>query len=72
MAYGNAERMWNLQEYIKEYDKLKSSHDGLVNLLLETRLFLTIVKNATNDATIINTHQKMIRKITKALALAKE
>jgi hypothetical protein len=30
MAYGNAERMWNLQEYIKEYDTLKQSHSRLM------------------------------------------
>ena len=35
MAYGNAQRMWNLQEYIKEYDKLKTSHTKLLEQLTE-------------------------------------
>ncbi len=29
MGFGNAQRMWNLQEYIDEYDTLKASHDKL-------------------------------------------
>lgn len=61
MAYGNAFRMWTLEEYIKEYDKLEAENAALREERdrLKQRNKDLVVENKLLRLSI-NTHQRKL------------